>query len=212
MRGRRVLRDLAAAALVLAAGIVLWWGIGLAYALTAEYGSAVSGASVGSGLRDAALGGVLTGLLAWALLRAAMRLIGRRVPIVALTVILPLTILGVAAAGLLGTRHYDQGQARARAACIPTRVAAFVELGLPYTIAAPMGNRDGTCSDTFVVPGTAIQVDARIDSRLHALGWARAIPDPGPARHYRRGDLRLTVRDEGDIGGSGYRMVNMTID
>jgi len=211
-----LLRDLACAALVLAAGAVLWLGIGLAYALAAEYGSAASGDSVGSGLRNAVLGGLLIGLLTWALVWPAIHLIARRPlagrhPAVTLGVIVLVAIVGVAVAGWIGTRDFGQGQARERTACTATRVAAFVELGLPYTISAPMGNRDGTCADTFVVPGTPTQVDARIDARLRALGWARATPDPGVARHYRRGDPRLTARDDGAIADSGYIMVTMTI-
>jgi hypothetical protein len=141
-----------------------------------------------------------------------MRLIGRWLPgAVALGVIVLLATVVMAAAGQLGIRQHDQGQARASAACTPARVASFVELGLPCTISAPMGERDGACTDTFVVPGTALQVEARIDARLHALGWIRANPDAGPARHYRREGLRLTVRDEGDIGNSGNMMITMVI-
>ncbi|HEY6796608.1 MAG TPA: hypothetical protein VI248_18190 [Kineosporiaceae bacterium] len=212
MSGRPVQRDLAAAALVLTAGIVLYGGLGFAYGVAEEYGSDVSGASIGPRLVSVVLGGGLVGVLAWPLLWAAMRLIGRRVagPVV-LGVIVSFAIVGVAVAGLIGVWRHDQGEARARVACIPTRVAAFDELHLPYTIAAPMGNRGGTCSDTFVVPGTVVQVDARIDARLQALGWARVDPGSGPVRHYRRGDLRLSVRDEGDIGGTGNVMVSMVI-
>src|SRR5664280_1113517 len=100
MSRRRLLRDLACAALVLAAGAVLWLGIGLAYALAAEYGSAASGDSVGSGLRNAVLGGLLIGLLTWALVWPAIHLIARRPlagrhPAVTLGVIVLVAIVGV---------------------------------------------------------------------------------------------------------------------
>jgi len=212
MRMRKVWRDLAAATLMLVAGGVLCWGVGLIYGLAAEYGRDVSGDSVGSGLRQAVIGGLLIGLLAWVPLWAAVRLIGRRLPgVVAAGAVVAVAVVGVIVAGILGTRQHDQGEARARTACTETRVAAFVELGLPYTISSPTGGTGGECSDTFVVPGTTVAVDARVDDRLRVLGWTRISPDPGSARHYRRGDLRLTVRDEGDIGNSGYEMVSMTI-
>jgi hypothetical protein len=215
MRRRRVWRDLAAATLMLVAGGVLCWGVRLVYGLAAEYGRDVSGDSVGSGLGQAVIGGLLIGLLAWVPLRSAIRLIGRRLPVAAgaltAAAVVLVAVVGVAVAGNLGTRHHDQGEARARTACTATRVAAFVELSLPYTISSPTGGTGGECSDTFVVPGTTAAVDTRVDDRLNVLGWTRISPDPGPAQHYRRGDLHLTVRDEGDIGNSGNEMVSMTI-
>jgi hypothetical protein len=63
MRRRKVWRDLAAATLLVAGG-VLCWGVGVVYGMAAEYGRDVSGDSVGSGLGQAVTGGLLIGLLA----------------------------------------------------------------------------------------------------------------------------------------------------
>jgi hypothetical protein len=201
--------------LALAAAAVLFWGLAGVYSLAEEYGDFED--SLAHRVRDVVLGGLLLALPTWGLLHAALRVSRLRIrSVVAFAGVLALTSVSIAVTGTLGVPMHEAGERRAAAACTPDRVTVFVQLGLPYTVSAPAGQSDGSCMDTFMVPGTKAQVDARIDARLMALGWTRVPNSPSTSsqsRQYRRGTLRLTMWDEQQgLEQVGYVMVPMVLD
>lgn len=219
--GQKVARRSAATVLALVAAGLLYLGVGLAYAVPDEYGMFSSGDTMADIVRDTLLMGAVLGLVAASLWRAVLGLLDRRrPPAVVLVAVVLVTVAAMVAAGVSGRRNHDAGVARASTACTPARVAVFTEVGQPFqTASAPFGERDGSCTDEFVVRGDPAAAGALFESRLRDLGWIRVGPDDGPdggrgsgsLRHYVRRGVGLTVRDDDQMAGSGHSLIRATL-
>jgi hypothetical protein len=172
----------------------------IGYSLSLEYGF-LAGSAAFLAVVAAAIGVVAGAVLVIAvrLLRHALRSRSAASGVVVGSAVV-VAVAAMLGGGAIGYHRHQDEERRAAHACTAPRIAAFVEMKLPYTVGSPQGQHDGTCQDVFMVPGTPAQVDARIDATLLKLGWVPA--KTGPDRVYRRGDMELRVMDAQPVSGT----------